>query len=67
MPEVLLPLQSIEGRNIWLIEAAAELRIGIITSASICQGQDISPLLSQIGGTLGTPMGTPAQRALQFT
>jgi aryl-alcohol dehydrogenase-like predicted oxidoreductase len=65
MPELLLPLQSWRGEQASVLEVAAALGIGVVTSAAIGQGQALGPILDRLFGARAEE-GTDAQRALQF-
>lgn len=67
MPEVvLMPTQRVGDRLLPAIEAAAELNMFPIASASIGQGQALS-LAEKLKPRLGAVLTHSAQRALQFT
>ncbi len=58
--------QSLNGRGSSLLEAAGELGITVVASASLMQGGLAAGLPATIGQALGG-LETDAQRALQFT
>lgn len=67
MPEAMKSkTQSLGGRRVSIMEAAAESGISVMTSASICQGQAAQGLPSRVRMALGD-WNSDAQRALQFT
>jgi aryl-alcohol dehydrogenase-like predicted oxidoreductase len=56
--------QSVDGKSITIMEAAEELNITLIASASLLQGQVASNLPEFVGEALG--LDSDAERALQF-
>jgi len=66
MPEALLATQKIGKEEVPVLEAARQLKIEVVSSASICQGQIIGQIPEALGEALGRDL-TDAQRALQFT
>jgi aryl-alcohol dehydrogenase-like predicted oxidoreductase len=56
--------QSVDGRTMTIIEAAEELEVTLIGSASLLQGQVASNLPEFVAGALG--LDSDAERALQF-
>lgn len=66
MPEALLATQTIGKEEVPVLEAARQLKIEVVSSASICQGQIIGQIPEALGEALGRDL-TDAQRALQFT
>jgi len=58
--------QPVGRRRVTLLEAAAELGVTVMASASILQGRLAADLSDVIGGRLGE-FRTDAQRAIQFT
>lgn len=56
--------QSVNGKTLTMAEAAAELEITLVASASLLQGQVASNLPASIAEAFG--LETDAQRALQF-
>jgi aryl-alcohol dehydrogenase-like predicted oxidoreductase len=57
--------QSVAGRPLSFLEAARELGITVMTSASILQGRLARGLPAELGQVL-SGLGTDAQRAIQF-
>jgi len=66
MPEALLATQKKGKSEVPVLEAARQLKIEVVSSASICQGQIIGKIPETLGEALGRDL-TDAQRALQFT
>jgi aryl-alcohol dehydrogenase-like predicted oxidoreductase len=66
MPEALLATQQLGREAVPILEAARQLKIEVVSSASICQGQIIGKIPDALGESLGRDL-TDAQRALQFT
>ena len=68
MPEALLATQKMgKGKDdVPVLEAARQLKIEVVSSASICQGQIIGQIPEALGEALGRDL-SDAQRALQFT
>lgn len=66
MPEALLATQKKGKNEVPVLEAARQLKIEVVSSASICQGQIIGKIPDALGEALGRDL-TDAQRALQFT
>ncbi len=66
MPEALLATQQVGPESVPVMEAARQLKIEVVSSASICQGQIIGKIPDALGEALGPDL-TDAQRALQFT
>jgi len=66
MPEALLATQKTGKEEVPVLEAARQLKIEVVSSASICQGQIIGQIPEALGEALGRDL-TDAQRALQFT
>lgn len=66
MPEALLATQQVGPDRVPVLEAARRLKIDVVSSASICQGQIIGKIPDELGEALGKDL-TDAQRALQFT
>ncbi len=66
MPEALLATQRVGKETVPVLEAARQLKIEVVSSASICQGQIIGKIPEALGESLGRDL-TDAQRALQFT
>jgi aryl-alcohol dehydrogenase-like predicted oxidoreductase len=66
MPEALLATQKMGKEEVPVLEAARQLKIEVVSSASICQGQIIGKIPDALGESLGRDL-TDAQRALQFT
>jgi len=66
MPEALLATQKKGKEEVPVLEAARQLKIEVVSSASICQGQIIGKIPEALGEALGRDL-TDAQRALQFT
>jgi aryl-alcohol dehydrogenase-like predicted oxidoreductase len=65
MPEALLrPNQVVEGRTMAMVQAARPLRITLMTSAALLQGQLTRNLPAYIGKALG--LKTDSANALQF-
>ncbi|HET8965824.1 MAG TPA: aldo/keto reductase [Candidatus Acidoferrum sp.] len=56
--------QSVEGKNLTIMEAAEELNVTLIASASLLQGQVASNLPSFVAEAMG--LQSDAERALQF-
>jgi aryl-alcohol dehydrogenase-like predicted oxidoreductase len=56
--------QSLQGKTLTIMEAAEELDVTLIASASLLQGQVASNLPAFVGEALG--LGSDAERALQF-
>src|SRR6201987_3319692 len=56
--------QSVDGKTLTIMEAAEELNITLIASASLLQGQVVSNLPSFVADALG--LESDAERALQF-
>ena len=56
--------QSVDGKSMTIMEAAEELNITLIASASLLQGQVASNLPEFVGEALG--LDSDAERALQF-
>jgi len=56
--------QSVDGKTMTIMEAAEELDITLIASASLLQGQVASNLPEFVGEALG--LDSDAERALQF-
>jgi aryl-alcohol dehydrogenase-like predicted oxidoreductase len=56
--------QSVDGKTLTIMEAAEELNVALIASASLLQGQVASGLPSFVADALG--LQTDAERALQF-
>ena len=56
--------QSVEGKTLTIMEAASELDVTLIASASLLQGQVASNLPSFVADALG--LDSDAERALQF-
>jgi len=56
--------QSLDGQTVTIMEAASELNVTLIASASLLQGQVASGLPSFVGEALG--LQSDAERALQF-
>ncbi len=66
MPEVLtLANQMVNGQPLSLLEAAAQLGVTVISSASIFQGRVAQGLPAELRETLGS-LPTDAQTAIQF-
>ena len=66
MPEALLATQQLGKETVPVLEAARQLKIEVVSSASICQGQIIGKIPDALGEALGKDL-TDAQRALQVT
>jgi aryl-alcohol dehydrogenase-like predicted oxidoreductase len=60
-----LPTQSLAGRYVPLLEAAAELNISVIGSASLMQSQLTHDLPAQLAAAFPS-LDTDAQRAIAF-
>jgi aryl-alcohol dehydrogenase-like predicted oxidoreductase len=66
MPEALtLANQSVDGQSLTLLEAAQQLGVTVISSASIFQGRVARGLPAELRETLGS-LPTDAQTAIQF-
>ena len=66
MPEALtLANQLVDGQSLTLLEAAQELGVSVISSASIFQGRVARGLPAELRETLGS-LPTDAQTAIQF-
>ncbi len=66
MPEALtLPNESIDGEQASIIEAAQQLGVTVVASASMLQGRVARGLPDQVRQALGS-LSTDAQTALQF-
>ncbi|HLM00485.1 MAG TPA: aldo/keto reductase [Pyrinomonadaceae bacterium] len=67
MPEALvLPNQQLEGQALSTLEAAANLGVTVVCSASILQGKLARNLPANVRETLGENLGTDALASLQF-